>query len=137
MDLRGSSRNLFLFVIIIGNPPVVAPAVCDKYLSARTSTGGFKGSARSLGCQDANLEPTGKANRRVMFREICEYQRPRNPDSSLCGRPSLTPDVGETQVLSCHIRFSWALLSPTHFKIYQNVQKRKVPRQSFSGSCGQ
>lgn len=33
--------------------------------------------------------------------------------------------------------FGLALLSPNHFKIYQNVQKRKVPRQSFSCSWGQ
>lgn len=49
----------------------------------------------------------------------------------------LGPDVGETQVLSCHMCFSLALLSPNHLKSYQNVQKRKVPRQSFSGSWGQ
>lgn len=48
----------------------------------------------------------------------------------------LWPDVGETQVLACHICFSLALLSPNHFKIYQNVEKRKIPRQSFSGSWG-
>lgn len=57
--------------------------------------------------------------------------------TAVCVVVPLWPDVGETQVLSCHMCFSLALLSPNHFKIFQNVQKRKVPRQSFNGSWGQ